>query len=63
MEEINIIAAILFILIVPQIFLLDYVRILDIKLFQFFTFINLLASNSILLILSLLIFTVNIIMP
>lgn len=63
MQEIYIIAFILATMIIPQIFLLRVVRVLDLKLFQFFTFFNLLANNIYVFVSSIIIFTMNLILP
>ena len=63
MQEIYIIAFILATMIIPQIFLLRVVRVLDLKLFQFFTFFNLLANNIYVFVSSIIIFTINLILP
>jgi len=63
MQEIYIIAFIIATMIIPQIFLLRVVRVLDLKLFQFFTFFNLLANNIYVFVSSIIIFTMNLILP
>ena len=63
MQEIYIIAFILATMIIPQIFLLRVVRVLDLKLIQFFTFFNLLANNIYVFVSSIIIFTMNLILP
>jgi len=63
MQEIYIIAFIITTMIIPQIFLLRVVRVLDLKLFQFFTFFNLLANNIYVFVSSIIIFTMNLILP
>ena len=63
MSEIYIISFILSILIVPQIMLLEFVRRLDLKLFQFLTFTNIIANNIYVYVISLILFTFNLILP
>lgn len=63
MHEIYIYAFILSVLIFPQIFMLSSVRILDLKLFQFLTFVNMMASNIYLYISSIIVFTISLILP
>lgn len=63
MHEIYIIAFILSVMIIPQIFLLRVVRVLDLKLLQFLTFFNFIANNIYIYISSIIMFTLNLILP
>ncbi len=63
MIDLHLTAFILGTLIIPQLFFIRHVTLLDIKLFQFFTFINFLASNVIIFIITIVIFTLNLIIP
>ena len=59
MEEIYLIAFILIIMLVPQILLLKHIRIIDVKLLQLLTFFCFLTNNVYVIIVSLVIFTAN----
>lgn len=59
MEEIYLIAFVLIIMLVPQILLLKHIRIIDVKLLQLLTFFCFLTNNVYVIIISLVIFTAN----
>ena len=63
MSQIYIISFILSTLIVPQVMLLEFIRGLDLKLFQFLTFANIIANNVYVYVISLILFTFNLILP
>ena len=59
MEEIYLIAFVLIVMLVPQILLLKHIRIIDVKLLQLLTFFCFLTNNVYVIIISLVIFTAN----
>ena len=63
MEEIYLIAFILIVMLIPQILSFKYIRIIDVKLLQLLTFFCLLTNNVYIIVISLIIFTANLLLP
>ena len=62
MEEIYVIAFILIVMLIPQILLLKHIRIIDVKLLQLLTFFCFLTNNVYIIVISIVIFTANLLL-